>query len=118
MDEIIATLKKHPNTWYNLADLQRMRAMPWATNGRTLRKILDADKKGPDMLQSVVTGDGAGRRYTVQGRALIKYLQTYGPGLMALVNNSKRVYGNKQQSERKHTHTKVASTGVSKRARY
>lgn len=106
MEAIVEALKKEPKRWYTLSELQDEKMMPWAKNGRTIRKILDADRHGPNLLKSQITGTASQRRYLVQGQYLIKYLTIYGPGLMALVRNSKRTsYGRK------------STTTVQKRAR-
>lgn len=111
METIVAGLKKDPKRWYKLSELQEKKVMPWAKNGRTIRKILDADRKGPNLLKSQITGIASQRRYLVQGQHLIKYLLIYGPGLMALVRNSKRAYGKSRTDK-----SKTAPADIQKRA--
>lgn len=101
MRSIVETLKRDPKRKYTLAEIQAMRMMPWAKNGRTIRKILDADRSGPNLLKSKITGTASQRRYLVEGRHLISYLQEYGPGLMALVRKPKHTYEPKKRDSRK-----------------
>lgn len=82
---------------YTLAEITRF--MPWAKDGRTMRKILDADMHGPNVLRCEITGTGKGRRYLVQGRHLISYLKIYGPALMSTVRKPKQ-HARKQGEKR------------------
>lgn len=84
MKEAIDTLRK--NRVYTLKEITHF--MPWAKNGRTVRKILNADMHGPNFLHCEITGTGKGRRYLVQGKYLISYLKEYGPLLMGTVRNT------------------------------
>lgn len=78
------------NKVYTLKDVAEV--MPWAKNGRTVRKILEADKKGPNLLHCKITGTASQRRYLVEGRHLINYIKNYGPALMSTVRKPKQKY--------------------------
>lgn len=96
MKDIVETLKKHPRKTYSLVDVVSLKLMPWARDGRTVRRLIDEDFAGANLLQATVTGAATQRRYLLTGRGIIKYLQTYGPALMGTVRKNRKTYGKKR----------------------
>lgn len=76
------------NRVYTLKEITQV--MPWAKNGRTVRKILEADVHGPNMLHCEITGTGSQRRYFVEGKYLISYIKNYGPALLGTIRKPKQ----------------------------
>lgn len=105
MKEQVENLRR--NKVYTLTEITRY--MPWAKNGRTVRKILEADRKGPNLLNVQITGTASQRRYLVEGKYLISYLKINGPSLMALVRKPKQIYGKRK--------TKSAGSGEGSKTR-
>ena len=89
MKKTVEFLKKDPSRTYTLADFEKLKLLPWARNQRTVRKLLDADKKGPNILRAKITGTESQRRYLVRGEMIIDYLLTYGPALMGTARKPK-----------------------------
>lgn len=100
MKNIVELLRKKPRATYTLTDVERLGLIPWARNGRTIRKAIDADFEGGNLLGAIVTGAASQRRYLLPARGLIKYLQTYGPALMATVRKPKHNHGNIKRKRR------------------
>ncbi len=82
-------------------DFKTLRLLPWAKDERTVRKILEQDKKGPNVLRAKITGTGSNRRYLVEGKYIISYLQIYGPALMGTVRKPKQIYGKRRKQGRR-----------------
>lgn len=93
MKKRVDILRKTPKKIYTLKEMEAYKIIPWANNGRTIRKIIDQDKRGKNLLASRVTGIGSQKRYTVPTSGLIRYLQTYGPFLIGTVRNSQKKHG-------------------------
>lgn len=89
MEHTVEALKKHPGKEYTLVEIKAMCLIPWARDDRTVRKIISADLRGANLLRAKIYGIGTQRRYIVPKGGLIKYLQTYGPALMATVRKPK-----------------------------
>lgn len=83
-------LQKNPTEWYTLTSLEKLGLIPWARNARTIRKIIDADKRTGNILEARVTGSATKRRYLVRRDTLLEYLLTYGPILMGTVRKPKK----------------------------
>ncbi len=78
------------STILSLSDIATNKLIPWARNARTLLKIIRADRRGENLLESVVTGKGRQRRYQITERALKRYIATYGPAFAGRVRKTKR----------------------------
>lgn len=89
MKKTVDFLKKDPSRQYTLADFEKLKLLPWARDQRTVKKLLDADKKGSNVLKAKITGTASQRRYLVEGTNLINYLLTYGPILIGTVRKPK-----------------------------
>lgn len=98
MKKQVVQLQKDPEKVYGLMDFKALKLLPWARDERTVRKILEADKKGQNLLHAKITGTGTKRRYLVAGKYIINYLQIYGPILMGTVRKPKNIYGGKNRS--------------------
>lgn len=98
MEDKVEFLKSNPTKAYTLTDIEVLGLIPWAHNGRTIRKAIETDLGGANLLQATVTGLGSQRRYTVTKKGLLKYLQIYGPALMATVRKPKQTYGGKKSA--------------------
>lgn len=83
------------NRSYNLMEVVGL-GLPFARNYRTVRKLVDADRRGANVLQARITDAGGHQRTAVKGARLLKYLQAYGPVLYSRVRKqSKQKYGKK-----------------------
>lgn len=89
MKDIVESLKKEPKRYISLAEIASKRLMPWARDGRTIRTLLEKDRKGLNLLNARMTGAGSRRRYMVRAENLINYLLTSGPYLMGTVRKMK-----------------------------
>lgn len=92
MKSQVELLKKNPRKLYNITEIEELKLIPWARNNRTLLKIIDADKRGANLLRVEIVGVSKGRRYLVPAGGIIKYLQIYGPALIGTVRQ-KKTYG-------------------------
>ncbi len=101
MKKQVEILQKSPSRVYGLMDFKTLSLLPWAKDERTVRKILEQDKKGSNILHAKITGTGSNRRYLVEGRYIIKYLQIYGPALMGTVRKPKKIYGKRRKGGRR-----------------
>lgn len=92
-------LRIDPKRIYTLTEIEGLHLIPWAKNGRTIRKIISQDSRGPKTLKARVTGAGSQKRYTVPGSGIKSYLQTYGPFLIGTVRNTQKTHArNKTKS--------------------
>lgn len=89
MRKTVEFLKKHPNKTFTLSEIASMQLMPWARDSRTIRKLIERDFEGANLLNATVKGVGGQRRYTMQAKDIRKYLQTYGPALMGTTRQLK-----------------------------
>ena len=89
MKKTVAQLQKDPEKIYTLADFETLGLLPWAKNQRTVKKILEVDKKRLNVFKVKIVGEGNQRRYYVKGKNIINYLTTYGPALISTVRKSK-----------------------------
>lgn len=81
-----------PKQSYGPADIARMGTFPWARDHRTIVKLIDQDMAGENLLQANVTGTGRQRRYEIEGKNIIKYLNKYAAVLMSTARKPK-TYG-------------------------
>lgn len=89
LERLSKLLRKDPLRWYSLTEIEDLGLIPWAKSDRTIRKVIDNDLRGEKLLGSRVVGTGKQRRYTIQAAGIIKYLEAYGPALMATVRKPK-----------------------------
>lgn len=78
MKEIVENLRRHPAKIYTLQDIEREKLIPGARNFRTIKKLVEADLAGPNILRAVPRDGGNKTHYAVRGRNIIKFLNTYG----------------------------------------
>lgn len=81
-----------PAKEYNIKAMIDADAFPWITGSerkkyRRYASIIQADFNGENVLMATRTQEGQKARYLVKGRAIIKFIKVYGPGL-ALENNN------------------------------
>lgn len=100
MKKQVEFLQKDPTRKYNTADFVRLKLIPWARHQKTVKKIIELDKKGPNVLHAKITGVDNKRRYLVSGEYIINYLQIYGPILIGTVRKPKQIYGRKNRNQR------------------
>lgn len=91
-----------PKRKYSLVDIVTEGLMPWARNSRTVRKIIEQDRKGHNLLKTTIKGRSGQRRYEVLGDDLIAYLTIAGPYLIGAVRkNQKHVRKNRSSRDTK-----------------
>lgn len=89
MESKVDFLRINPVKEYTLTDIEVLNLIPWAKNGRTIRKAIAADRRGANLLGAKIKGAESQRRYIVPARGIIKYLKAYGPALMGTVRKPK-----------------------------
>jgi len=82
LEGAVEALKRSPKRELSVEDIREMQAMPWARDARTIRKMIELDAKGANVLGAKIAGYSTQKRYAVQRSRLIKYLRMYGPVLM------------------------------------
>lgn len=78
-----------PKQSYGPADITRMGLFPWARHQRTVVKLIVQDRAGENLLQANVTGEGRQRRFEIEGKNIIKYLNKYAAVLMSTARKPK-----------------------------
>lgn len=101
MKDMVDSLKKHPSKTFTLTEIAQQGLLPWARDGRTIRKVIEADFEGANILQAIVRGEGNQRRYLVTARNLIKYLQIYGPALIGTTRQLKNYVWQKNRKKQR-----------------
>ena len=89
MKNQVEALLKRRHGWLTLADIASLKLIPWARDARTIRKLIDADAAGKNVLGAKVDGSSTQRRYLVRGAAITRYVEMYGPAMMGMVRKSK-----------------------------
>ncbi len=96
MKNTVEFLKTQRVKEFTLTEIEALALIPWAKNGRTIRKCIEADIAGENLLEARAWGVDSQRRYSVSRKGLLKYLQTYGPALMATIRKPKQSHGRKK----------------------
>lgn len=73
-----------PKKEYELTTLAKLGVFP-QKDLRTLRKIVQRDYWGENLLKAKIEGEGNGKRYQIKGANIIKFLERYGSGLALTV---------------------------------
>lgn len=74
-----------PDAWYTLSDLVKDEVFTFCgTDIRRYRSAVKADKKGADILKTVIRGTGMGLRYTFKGVNVINFIQAVESGKVNL----------------------------------
>lgn len=94
--------KIEPQREYNIKAMIDANGFPWITGGerqkyRKYVTIIKADLEGANVLMASRIPQGQKGKYLVKGRAIIRFIKVYGPGLQLEKNNA---YG--KRDERKH----------------
>jgi hypothetical protein len=89
MKDKVEALLKQRHGWLTLADIVKLQLIPWARDARTVRKLIDADAMGKNVLKAKVDGKSTQRRYLVRSTALTRYIEIYGPAMMGTVRKTK-----------------------------
>jgi hypothetical protein len=79
-----------PKRIYTASDLVTGAYLPWARNIRTVKKLVDNDMAGENILNATIDGEGRQRRYQIEGKNIIKYIKKYGPALIGTVRKPKQ----------------------------
>lgn len=69
----------NPKTEYDLSGILALEVLP-VKDIRTLRKLVQRDLWGENLLKAEIQGEGRGMRYRIRGANIIKFLDKYGPG--------------------------------------
>lgn len=110
--KVIEVVIRRRHGWFTLGDIESLKLIPWARNGRTIRRLIEADAIGRNVLQAKISGEGSRRSYLVRPKRMAKYLLTYGPAMMATVRNTKeKTYANKDGRKAKGKGGKDAAAG-------
>ncbi len=106
MQETVDFLKKRPRATYSLQDAEALNLIPWAKSAKTIRKLIDADFEGENLLGVIVTGSVTQRRYLLTASGIIRYLKAYGPAMMAMARKPNR-HGSKKGNKRRKSRSEV-----------
>ena len=52
----------------------------WAKTFWSLRKVVDRDLKGKNILRAIITGEGRAKKYRFKGSNIIKFIERVGDG--------------------------------------
>lgn len=88
-----------PEKEYNLSHITVEGLFPWVKNIRTVRKIVQRDTKGENMLKTSMTGEGRALDYRIKGKNIIKFLEKYGEGAILAVENTQTNENNKKYGQ-------------------
>lgn len=69
--------KINPESWYNLNDIFRFKMFPWAKSFSSVRKFVDQDRLGTNLLKVNIIGDGKGKKYHFKGENIIKFIKSF-----------------------------------------
>ncbi len=97
MKETVENLRRKPSRMLTLTEIQDMKLIPWARDGRTIRRLIELDYRHANYLESHIRGKGTQRRYWVSSHGLINYLKVYGP---VMDKHTKR-YGRRKSKDRR-----------------
>ena len=70
-----------PEREYNLVEIYREKIFGNIKDIKTIKNIIQDDRKGENMLNVKIEGEGRLQRYIVRGGNIKKFLKKYGPGL-------------------------------------
>lgn len=93
MEKTVKYLRGKRNRDFSCGMIARLRLLPWATNQRTIVKMIMLDRTSGNSLRSRIEGSGKSTRYIISGADLLRYVLKYGPLLM----QTKRNYGNNKR---------------------
>lgn len=70
--------------WYSMQDLVTGKYFLGASTFWSVRKIVENDKKGKNMLKAVITGTGRGLKYQFKGENIINFIKAVEAGKVQL----------------------------------
>lgn len=65
------------NRWYSLLEIRDHGLFPWCKTVSSIRRYIDEDKEGADILKTLIVGSGRSKRYQIRGANIIKYLAQF-----------------------------------------
>lgn len=84
---------------YNISHLVDDRLFPHIEDRRTIRKIIDRDIAGTNILKVEISGEGTSKEYKIKGKNIINFLNRYGAGMELRVKANKKNYENKEEGK-------------------
>lgn len=72
--------KIDPEQWYTMVDIVNHKMFPWVKSFQNIRKFMQLDAKTDNILKPIVTGVGNGKRYSMQGKNIIKFIKIMTAG--------------------------------------
>ena len=83
----------NPKKEYGLSDFRMLRLLPWTSDTHTIRKFVEADMMGENVLKAKVTGGGTQTRYAIEAGNIIIYLKRFGAALIATARKPRKKNG-------------------------
>ena len=84
MSNMIKAVKIDPRGWYTLQDLVQEQVFPWASSFFSVRKVVQTDLAGKNLLKATITGTGRGTKYLFYGANIIKFINAVESGKVRL----------------------------------
>ena len=72
--------KIDPTEFYNVVDIERLGGFPGARSRPAITRVIEADRKGKNILKSTKSGVKTGVRYHVYGENLLRFIEQLKKG--------------------------------------
>jgi hypothetical protein len=72
--------KIKPDEWYSLQDIVRNKMFPWAGSFWSVRNTVTSDRKGQNLLNANIQGEGRATKYHFKGANIIKFIEAFEAG--------------------------------------
>lgn len=76
--------KIDPNAWYSLNDVYTKHMFHWVRDISAIRKFVQADIAGKNILKTLVTGVAQGRKYRIKGENIINFIKAVEAGKVTI----------------------------------
>lgn len=79
------TKRINPEKWYSLNEIVEGRLLANLRGWKSVRRVVNADKKHKNLLGTVITGTGRGTKYRVKGENLKRFKEEWESGKYRLL---------------------------------
>ena len=87
-----------PDKAYSLREIRDEKLIPWALHIQTLRRIINDDLSGENLLQADRKGAGRQTRYIIWGDRIIRYINKYA---LDITKTARPKHNGKQNRKRR-----------------
>lgn len=67
--------KIDPDAWYSLQDIVREKMFGWAKSFSTVRRVVELDMQGKNILKAMIQGEGRAKKYQFKGENIINFIK-------------------------------------------